>query len=103
MSKKPQVEPKEGKLLDLDTYRQRRVEEGSWPPPEGETKEYWRRYKEQKGKVKYDHAPFVDLQPEKDDRAGALWGATLSRSEQDRLMDDMIKRDEEQIHGPEAS
>lgn len=32
-------------LLDLDEYRKRRIEEGSWPPDETTVREYWQSIK----------------------------------------------------------
>lgn len=28
-------------VIDLDAYRDMRTKEGTWPPPEGEVRDYW--------------------------------------------------------------
>lgn len=46
-----------GTVIDLDTYRKRRTDEGTWPPDEATVKEYWqgRRNKGKKPEyVKHD-------------------------------------------------
>lgn len=83
----------EGVVLDLDAYRARRVREGTWPVSDEETKAYWVEYRARKGRVKFDHPPFKELQTKKVDPTVPV----LPRDEQNRLMDEMIRRDQEKL------
>lgn len=40
--------PKQGDLYDLDEYRRKRIEEGTWPPDEQRIREYWQAIKDRR-------------------------------------------------------
>lgn len=45
-----------GDLIDLDAYRERRKQEGTWPPDEATVRDYWKKRRPLK-KPDYDPPP----------------------------------------------
>lgn len=75
-------------VVDLDTYRNRRIADGTWPPSDEEARRYWNdvRNSRRRGRTEHKHVPFEKLQPREKSRGG--------RDPHDRLMDEMIRREE---------